>query len=761
MSSTAPHHFLQHDADELEKAPAAVSVRVVRRSTGGARPKSGRSAGMKSAGARTRKQISGRAGRPATKAIAAGEPKTLKGHVARIFDDEGKRGPTTNPVDDAASDSRYAGYRESWRRVEEQIDSSLRSLVGPVCDRTLEVAGSIEASSSIPQLVPVIFHDAASLSSLDYSEYFSSSVSRFRDEGYAVVEVTPASLGLFRKSGVWSALLSLVSEQNEGLSGLEEPPRGQHLNTAVARRLLEGLCESGCRVVLAAENLEGLDKASFGELVFALSEAWDSVPVILLVGQFVKKEYIYSALPKNVLTKMYPTSVAIPGGRKMVEGLVKGVLLLGSSDVALDSDFFVGPELLSKACEILLEYQCSTRVLKRILRSALLEHVSREPLYAAVREGRSAAVPAELGGRLGLGRKADAQAVQRACEAGRRSLASRLFAFGLRVRLMDAAAAVLFNNKGAYLGLLRAGALCMARPGGAAKQIWEEGSLFDGLRKGILRGSKAQLVELVEAWASLVADAEGRGHGRAFLSDLAAGLESLKARAVVGEGSPPAPRPAHAPPPPKRQARAGSRRMALQSHVRNLSDGVDAETGLLPLQRSCADFFASLCEVPADQAPGSCALAGILLLEDAGGVVADRIAPSIPRKMVSSVRDPGAHLLYPAEGEGTPSTSLKDEEDSSVVFHFVHGFSGSLPVEEVFEQFCGAVLGTAGGGALKGKRGAKRRRAKTSPTAGGASPAQRESLNLRFERAVQELSLTGLIRISKRKMNKYVSAVFD
>ena len=48
-------------------------------------------------------------------------------------------------------------------------------------------------------------------------------MSRFRDEGYAVVEVTPASLGLFRKSGVWSALLSLVSEQNEGLSGLEEP----------------------------------------------------------------------------------------------------------------------------------------------------------------------------------------------------------------------------------------------------------------------------------------------------------------------------------------------------------------------------------------------------------------------------------------------------------------------------------------------------------------------------------------------------------
>ena len=53
--------------------------------------------------------------------------------------------------------------------MEEQID--LAAVARDRCDRTLEVAGSIEASSSIPQLVPVIFHDAASLSSLDYSEY--------------------------------------------------------------------------------------------------------------------------------------------------------------------------------------------------------------------------------------------------------------------------------------------------------------------------------------------------------------------------------------------------------------------------------------------------------------------------------------------------------------------------------------------------------------------------------------------------------------
>ena len=145
---------------------------------------------------------------------------------------------------------------------------------------------------------------------------------------------------------------------------------------------------------------------------------------------------------------------------------------------------------------------------------------------------------------------------------------------------------------------------------------------------------------------------------------------------------------------------------------------MDAGTGLLPLQRSCADFFASLCEVPADQAPGSCALAGILLLEDAGGVVADRIAPSIPGKMVSSVRDPGAPLTRGGGGGYRPRSRTRRTLGrlffSSTVFR-------CLPVEEVFEQFCGAVLGRLGGG-IEGK-GGQERGARPSPTAGGPVPA--------------------------------------
>ena len=93
---------------------------------------------------------------------------------------------------------------------------------------------------------------------------------------------------------------------------------------------------------------------------------------------------------------MYPTSVAI-GGRKMVEGSSRASFaVLGR---ALDSDF-----LSARSCSTRRVRSCSGPVQHEVLgRVRPPEHVSREPLYAAVREGRSAALPAELGGRLGLG----------------------------------------------------------------------------------------------------------------------------------------------------------------------------------------------------------------------------------------------------------------------------------------------------------------------------------------------------------------------
>ncbi|QDZ18885.1 origin recognition complex domain-containing protein [Chloropicon primus] len=736
---------------ELEKAPAAVSVKVVRRAAGKASPlKRGRGINV-SYGMRSRKRVAGRA-QPSKGDIEVGERKTLGSHVSGTFAEGG-----------GAS---YGVYRESWEKVEGQIDSLLRSLVEPVCDRTLEVARTVEASTSIPQLIPVIFHDAASLSSLDYSEYFRSTVSRFRAEGYGVVDLAPGDLATFRKSGVWSALLGLVSEQNEDLEGLDGGG-GERSNSAVARRLLEGLHErTGSRIILAAESLEGLDKAALGEIFFALSEAWDSVPVTLVVGQFVKKEHIYSVIPKNLLTKMYPLSVSIPGGHKIVESLLQDILLLGSSDAALDTNFFLGPGLLRKACEISVEYQCNVSMLKRFLKSAYLGHVVRNPLYAPCAAGRGSMAPPkllpQLRRRLGLGTGAPEEAVWRGYEGERSRLSASLHSFGVRVRMLDTAAGVLFNNKSAYLKILRAAASSVEpRKAGAKRRMWEDGSLFDGLRKGVLRAGRQKLVELAEAWGAHLGAARVRGLGASdLLADLAERLEYLVGRlkspaAVEGRAPAAARKEVPAATPPQRPARGPGRRQALlQSHVRRLSDGPGGGSGLLPAQTACAELLVALCEVPGDQNPASCKVSDILLVGEAEGA-SETIAPSIPRDVMSSVRNPQDFLRY----SGAKSTSglLKDMEDASIVFHFVHGFSGTLPMEEVFEQFCGAVAGRIQASSPGGKRKRGSSRPKSSK---GASRAD-ETLNLRFERAVQELSLAGLLRINKRKLNKFLAPTFD
>lgn len=189
---------------------------------------------------------------------------------------------------------------------------------------------------------------------------------------------------------------------------------------------------------------------------------------------------------------------------------------------------------------------------------------------------------------------------------------------------------------------------------------------------------------------------------------------------------------------------------ALQSHISSLSDGSDTAVrrGEEHFQQSCADFFIALCEVPDQQNPGHHRLSRTLVVEsdqDAVGMV----MPSIPRDMISSITDPRLFLQYTEARD-----SLQNMEDSAIVFHFIKGFTSSIPMEEVFDQFSGAVIGEIKSGSATGKR---KRRAKTAQKKGSE---QKEALNLRFERAIQELNLCGLIKINKRKMNKFVSVVF-
>ena len=754
-----------NDGDELEKAPAAVSVKVVRKAVGKAQRDRGINVNY---GIRSRKPTGNRR-KAARKDIGVGDPKTLRHHVSRIFAERCESGGSSDRA-------YYESHKESWARVEERIDASLKALIEPVCDRTLEVARSVERASSIPQLVPVIFHDAATASPLDYSEYFRSTVARFRAEGYSVVEFLSEDFSLFRKLGVWSALLELVSEQNDGVPF--ETPSGKDVNSARSRRVLEEACKSSdFRIILAAENLAGLDKGTLGEIVFALSEVWDTIPVTLLLGQFVKKEYIYSVIPKNVLTKMYPTSVSIPGGQRVVESVLRK--MAASHQTLIDSDLFLGPNLLIRLCEILLEYQCSTHILKRFLRSMQLHHtMTQEASLRCLCAGKAERAPAALSDLrkvLGLG-KEGAEAVWTKYQAERTKLCLNLYSFGLRVRMVCLAASVLFKSKDAYLRVLKAGAACMAGDHQGKREAWEEGSIFHGLRSGIAKSGKQKLVELIEAWKALVAeeDASPENSGaKAFLSRVSARLIALSEAEADGAGgrSAEAPRASRAP-----QTKRGSRRQALTSHIRSLaSDGQDGGLDLPSLQASCTNFFVAICEVPREENPLSSRLAGPLLMEG-GDLAARSVAPSIPSDVASSVRDPGAFLLRtPNGGKSEP---LAKTEDSSICFHFVRGYAGTIPVEEVFDQFqgvaSGAITDAAGGARSKKRKRGGARRTTTARVSGanananananaseGGGASKTETYNVRFERAIQELSHSGLIRITKRKMNKFVSSIFE
>ena len=740
------------EGTELEKAPAAVAVKVVRKASG--RVQKGRAINV-SYGMRSIKMIAPRRNRNVKKEIRLGEEsKTIKKHVSRLFMARCEEG-NAKEVDT----SYLEAYQKRWENIEVGIDLALEKVVKPVCERTLEVAQDLDQTSCIPQLVPVIFHDATAVSSLDYSKFFDSTVLQFKRGGYSVVRFVSEDLPLFKKLGVWSALLTLIAEQNKDVS---LNCGGKQMNSAVSRRLLEELCGTkNGRIILAAENLETFDKGTLGEIIFALSEVWDTIPVTLLIGQFVKKDCIYSAIPKNVLTKLYPTSVSIPSGYKIVETILQNVLLGFSSGSGGEgpSPLLVGPSVLHRLCELMLDYQCSTYVLKRFLKSVYLRHVVNVPMYTFCMNRKTKAcskLTSQLRQLLNLKGSDRDETLWQACQGEETKLQSLLYSFGIRVRLINAAASALFNNEDIYLKLLKAAAYSLASKN--RKQVWAEDSLFHGLKKGILRGSKQRLDALVKQWKEVVDSAESGGDTEGSLSELSrriallsnfdpstAELAGLAERAERVSPSASTQREVQMP------VRGGSRRMqALQSHISSLSDGSDTAVrrGEEHFQQSCADFFIALCEVPDQQNPGHHRLSRTLVVEsdqDAVGMV----MPSIPRDMISSITDPRLFLQYTEARD-----SLQNMEDSAIVFHFIKGFTSSIPMEEVFDQFSGAVIGEIKSGSATGKR---KRRAKTAQKKGSE---QKEALNLRFERAIQELNLCGLIKINKRKMNKFVSVVF-
>ena len=139
------------EGTELEKAPAAVAVKVVRKASG--RVQKGRAINV-SYGMRSIKMIAPRRNRNVKKEIRLGEEsKTIKKHVSRLFMARCEEG-NAKEVDT----SYLEAYQKRWENIEVGIDLALEKVVKPVCERTLEVAQDLDQTSCIPQLVPVIFH---------------------------------------------------------------------------------------------------------------------------------------------------------------------------------------------------------------------------------------------------------------------------------------------------------------------------------------------------------------------------------------------------------------------------------------------------------------------------------------------------------------------------------------------------------------------------------------------------------------------------
>jgi hypothetical protein len=402
-----------------------------------------------------------------------------------------------------------------------------------------------------------------------------------------------------------------------------------------------------------------------------------------------------------------------------------------------------------------------------------LYHLLRTPLHTLCVKGPKAKTKASAGmmRKLKLAMKLKVaekeEDVWRTYQEEEAKLRTSFRNFGTRIRILDIAARAVFNRKDVYLKLLKAGASAL-NPEKRFEQIWREGSLFHGLKKGILKSNKQCLLGLIKRWNAFVEEeskqsSDNGGEKNRDLSELSEKLSSLLdfeaepvvaptpqkkvARPVVSrEGPAPAPAPARG---------SRGRRQALQSHISSLADGSDqmgasssAANRLAPFQRACADFLISICEVPHEQNPCTQLLASTLVIEGSRSAV-DMIFPSIPNNMVSSIKDPNQFLKY-SEGK---EDSLQSMEDAAVVFHFVQGFSSSVAMEDIFGQFNDVISGKTSTGKKRKRGGIKTSSKKTTES--------KEASNLRFERAIQELNLCGLIKINKRKMNKFVSSIFD
>jgi len=322
------------------------------------------------------------------------------------------------------------------------------------------------------------------------------------------------------------------------------------------------------------------------------------------------------------------------------------------------------------------------------------------------------------------------------------------------------------SRRPSYIGCLKGAAHVLSAKD---KQMrWREGSVFSTLTEAIRKGGGDQLDHLLDQWKKTLEDGQGGATVSEFAGGLLKQLESISNLGTEKEAVPTSVRDTNskASTSPKQVENAASKRMsrrqALQQHVSSLAQkhgiapeprggGQRSGSGIAMQRAACANFIVSMWEslcraqVAVNSGSNQSFLVGPCEHENTGNA----LNPSVPSNVIHSLKHPKQILKYHGDGGAN-----KDMEDVCLVYHFVQGFSSSTPMDEIFDQFCGIYAGEDSN-RMKG-RGRKRKTA----TRDADSNIDKETLNVRFERAVQELSVCGLIKVHRRKLNKFVSLTF-
>mmetsp|Transcript_15212 Transcript_15212/g.38662 ORF Transcript_15212/g.38662 Transcript_15212/m.38662 type:complete len:764 (-) Transcript_15212:118-2409(-) len=754
---------------DLEKAPAAVSVKVVRK----AAPKQGERNDAPSGGdapttkgrttPRSRSRSRGKVEKK-DKGSGANLPGNIRQHVCGTFvgDKNGRE------VGKELSKTCYKVYRRCWKKVVDIIDDTVNTFIDPVCEETKQAARHIEKQYAIPQFVPVVFHDAVGLSYVDYTEFFDATIGHLRDDGYVVVHLTQQDMHSLRKLGIWSALYSLVSDQNvDALRHLSAEFPSRALSSTSAYRALQNLQRhTGRRIVLAVENIKALDHGTWGEVMLALSEAWDCLPSMLLAGQIVKEDVVSSN--SRTLSKLNPVSVPVPAAFCILDEVMRRLV----SEPLRHYPFPMPGTTLGRLCDLLTDQHCSVQALKGFFKFAFLQHFMMDPLCVHYAENREAAMKEhakELQNHVGKQTtpKAGPKIIQSKLSECEGKVRGFLQDYLTAVEVAHVASSVMpASRRPSYIGCLKGAAHVLSAKD---KQMrWREGSVFSTLTEAIRKGGGDQLDHLLDQWKKTLEDGQGGAAVSEFAGGLLKQLESISNLGTEKEAVPTSVRDTNskASTSPKQVENAASKRMsrrqALQQHVSSLAQkhgiapeprggGQRSGSGIAMQRAACANFIVSMWEslcraqVAVNSGSNQSFLVGPCEHENTGNA----LNPSVPSNVIHSLKHPKQILKYHGDGGAN-----KDMEDVCLVYHFVQGFSSSTPMDEIFDQFCGIYAGEDSN-RMKG-RGRKRKTA----TRDADSNIDKETLNVRFERAVQELSVCGLIKVHRRKLNKFVSLTF-